>query len=195
MNRFFLALCGIFCLWGSAAHADLIKQAAAYNRTVLMTSSADHVTGATGLTLTVTASKAGAAYASITPTVTELGNGVYSLALATGSTGTLGALDLHVTATGADPSDTHDQIVAFDPNDASIGVLGATVDGTLTVKNVLTVLASIQGWTRIDGALNPTAHTQTVTYKNQAGTTVAVATVTYAADNKTTTGRTVVLTP
>jgi hypothetical protein len=119
--------------------ADLIKQSAAYQRTVLMTSSSDHVTGATGLALTVTLSKAGAAYASIVPTVTELGAGVYTIALATGNTGTLGALDMHVTATGADPADTHDQIVAFDPNDASLLGLTGVATAATQATNVSTL--------------------------------------------------------
>ena len=68
-----------------------------------MTSSSDQLPGATGLSLTITLSKAGAAYASATPTVTERGNGIYSVALASGNTGTLGPLDMHITASGADP--------------------------------------------------------------------------------------------
>ena len=113
-----------------AAHADLIKTGAAYNRTVLITSSTDHISGATGLTaFTITLSKAGGAVATITPTVTEIGAGRYSVALVTGNTGTLGALDMTITATGADPTDSHDQIVAFDPNDPA--ALGLTQISTI----------------------------------------------------------------
>lgn len=72
---------------------------------VFMTGSADHVTGLTGATLTITASKDGGAFASISPTVTERGNGWYNIALTTAHTDTLGDLALHVTATSADPSD------------------------------------------------------------------------------------------
>ena len=130
-NQFFLiTLCLLSMV---AAHADLIKQSATYSRTVLMTSSSDHVTGATGLTLTITASKAGAAYASVTPTVTELGNGIYTVTLATGNTGTLGALDMHVTATGADPTDTHDQVVGFDPS-SDLGAAALATVNTQTAK-------------------------------------------------------------
>lgn len=81
------------------------KQSAAKNVMVLMVDSTDHVTGKTGLTLTITASKDGAAFASISPTVTERGNGWYSLALTASHTDTLGDLALHITGTAADPAD------------------------------------------------------------------------------------------
>lgn len=122
------------------ARADLIKQGATYNRTVLMTDSADHISGKTGLTLTVTASKNGGAFASITPTVTERGNGRYNIALTVGNTDTLGALDLQITATGADPTDTHDQVVAFDPSDAAglgLSRLDTTVGSRLATGGVV----------------------------------------------------------
>lgn len=72
---------------------------------VLMVDSTDHVTGKTGLTLTITASKDGGAFASISPTVTERGNGWYSLALTASHTDTLGDLALHITGAAADPAD------------------------------------------------------------------------------------------
>ena len=64
---------------------------------VFMTDSTDHVSGKTGLTLTITASNAGSAFASITPTVTERGNGWYSLALTESHLDTIGDLALHIT--------------------------------------------------------------------------------------------------
>jgi hypothetical protein len=88
-----------------------IDQSTTYNLVVLMVDSTDHITGKTGLTLTVTASKDGAAFASITPTVTELANGLYSLALTASHTDTLGDLAIHCTGTAADPSDIISQIV------------------------------------------------------------------------------------
>lgn len=72
---------------------------------VLMVSSVDHVTGKTGLTLTITSSKDGGAFASISPTVTERGDGWYSIALTAAHTDTEGDLALHITGTLADPSD------------------------------------------------------------------------------------------
>lgn len=82
-----------------------MKQSTAANKMVFMVDSTDHVTGKTGLTLTITASKDGAAFASISPTVTDRGNGWYNVALSTTDTNTLGDLALHITGTGADPTD------------------------------------------------------------------------------------------
>lgn len=81
------------------------KQSTDKNVMVLMVDSTDHVTGKTGLTLTITASKDGGAFASISPTVTERGNGWYSVALMASHTDTLGDLALHITGTAADPAD------------------------------------------------------------------------------------------
>jgi len=81
------------------------KQSTAKNVMVLMVDSTDHVTGKTGLTLTITASKDGGAFGSISPTVTERGNGWYSVALTAAHTDTLGDLALHITGTAADPAD------------------------------------------------------------------------------------------
>jgi hypothetical protein len=71
----------------------------------------DHVTGKTGLTLTIEASKNGAAFAVITPTVTERDYGWYRLSLLAAHTDTLGELVLHITAAGADPTDFRMHVV------------------------------------------------------------------------------------
>lgn len=81
------------------------KQSTAKNVMVLMVDSTDHVTGKTGLTLTITASKDGGAFGAISPTVTERGNGWYNLALTSSHTDTLGDLALHITGLAADPAD------------------------------------------------------------------------------------------
>jgi hypothetical protein len=101
----------------------VIKLATAYTLTAFMTDT-DHVTGKTGLTLTITASKAGAAFASITPTVTELANGWYTLSLTASHTDTLGDLALHITASGADATDLLLQVRA--------NVLGDTLPANVT---------------------------------------------------------------
>ena len=90
---------------------DLI-QSTAFNRLIFMVAASDHITGLAGLTLTITASKDGAAFASISPTVTDLGDGWYSLALTTTHTNTLGCLAFHITGTAADPTDFTDLVVA-----------------------------------------------------------------------------------
>jgi len=101
-----------------------LKQSTAYNLTVFMTDSSDHVSGKTGLTLTITASKDGGAFASISPTVTELANGWYKVALTSSHADTLGDLALHVTSTGADPTDLVSQVRA--------NILGDTLPANAT---------------------------------------------------------------
>lgn len=79
---------------------------------VFMTDSADRSLGKAGLTLTITSSKAGASFATITPTQTDLGNGWYKLALTAGHVDTRGDLAFHITGgSGADPSDFLCQVV------------------------------------------------------------------------------------
>lgn len=98
-----------------------IKLSTARNHMVFMRATSDHLTGKTGLTLTITASKNGGAFASITPTVTERGNGWYSLALTTSHTDTLGDLALHITGADADPTDEVLQVVTDLPGIAQTG--------------------------------------------------------------------------
>ena len=85
----------------------VLKQATTANVMVLMVDSADHVTGKTGLTLTVTASKDGAGFATLDASATkaEVSSGWYKIGLTANDTSAIGDYVLHVTATGADPSD------------------------------------------------------------------------------------------
>ena len=100
----------------------VLKLATARDVLIFMASSTDHISGATGLTLTITASKAAGALASITPTVTERSDGWYKLALTATHTDTLGDFALHITSAGADPTDVMMQVVAYDPSSAPISV-------------------------------------------------------------------------
>lgn len=120
----------------------LLKQSTARNVPILMVQSADHVTGLTGATLTITSSKDGAAFASISPTVTERGTGWYSLALTTAHTDTLGALALHITAASGDPSDVLHEVVAFDPQDATRLGLSALPNAAAGANTGLPVVGS-----------------------------------------------------
>lgn len=142
----------------------LLKKSTARNLSVFMTDSADHISGKTGLTLTITASKDGAAFASITPTVTELANGWYTLALTTSHTDTLGDLALHITATGADPTDLVRQVVEDLPGAATYATtcadalldrrmdLGAdTSANTTTGRTVRSALRAIRNKFSISG--------------------------------------------
>lgn len=87
-----------------------LNKSTAYTRTFLMVDSADHVTGATGKTVTVTLSKAGAAFAAAGGSVSEISSGFYKIDLNTTDTGTEGDLAFHCTATGCDPTDFIDQV-------------------------------------------------------------------------------------
>lgn len=95
-----------------------VKQSTtAYPLLFLMVDSTDHVTGKTGLTPTVTISKAGAAFGSPAGAVTEIANGWYKVAGNTTDSATLGPLILHATGTAADPVDMIYEVVAYDPQD------------------------------------------------------------------------------
>lgn len=120
-----------------------LKQLTASNVMVFMTDSTDHVTGKTGLTLTITASKDGAAFASITPTVTERGTGWYNIALTTAETDTLGDLALHITAAGADASDVLCRVVANIESDTYTRIGAPT--GASVSADVATLLGKIIG--------------------------------------------------
>ena len=84
----------------------------------LMTDSSDHITGKTGAILTIALSKNGGAFTSINPTVTERGDGWYSLALTSSHTDTLGDFVLHITASGADPTDLREEVFAGLPGES-----------------------------------------------------------------------------
>jgi hypothetical protein len=118
---------------------------------LLMVDSTDHVTGKTGLTLTITASKDGAAFASINPTVTERGSGWYSLALTASHLDTLGDFALHVTGTAADPADAVLEVVAYDPGDAA--ALGLSrIDAAVSTRSTLTQAQIVSDSTPFLGA-------------------------------------------
>lgn len=101
--------------------------------TFLMVQSSDHITGATGLTVTVTLSKNGGSYASPSGAVTEVGNGQYKVAPNATDTNTLGPLWLHATGTGADPSDIYFDVIGFDPQLANLAVNLVAIQGFATV--------------------------------------------------------------
>lgn len=172
----------------------MLKQSTARNLMRFLVDSSDHVTGKTGLTLTITASKNGAAFASISPTVTERGDGWYSIALTTAHTDTLGDLAFHITATGADPLDFIEEVVAALPGEwPSTAQINAEVVDALATDtyaepaSVPAATASLKdkiGWlfTLARNKITQTSTTQTV--RNDADdATIATSTV---SDNGTT---------
>lgn len=114
----------------------ILKVSTARDIMVFMTDVTDHVTGKASLTLTITASKNAGSFSSITPTVTDQGNGWYKLELTTTHTNTLGDLALHITGTGADPSDVLMQVCSYLPGENDAAILAAidTVDNFLDTE-------------------------------------------------------------
>lgn len=107
---------------------------------VLLVLSDDHITGATGKTLTITRSKNGAAFGAFAGSVTERGDGWYALTPAAGDVDMLGELALHITASDTDPADAKYTVVAFDPYSATN--LGLT-NLDATISSVLTAIGAI----------------------------------------------------
>ncbi len=118
----------------------ILKLSTARNVGIWMGDSTDRMVGKTGLTLTITASKNGAAFGSISPTVTELANGWYSLALTTSHTDTLGDLLIHATGSGADAADRYFQVCAELPGVLASSTIQSIWDG---MTSALTTSGSI----------------------------------------------------
>lgn len=95
----------------------ILKQSTAYSRKFLMVLSSDHISGATGKTVTVELSKGpggtgGAAAGAVTEIDSSNLPGVYQVALTTVDTNTIGDLAFHCTASGCDATDFCDQVQA-----------------------------------------------------------------------------------
>lgn len=102
-----------------------IKQSTAVRNLVFrMLSTTDGFTPTTGLTVTVTLSKNGAAFAAAAGAVTEIANGYYAVAANATDSNTLGGLMLYATGTGA-KGYAQFEIVAFDPrSETNLGLSG-----------------------------------------------------------------------
>ena len=107
-----------------------VTQSTTRNMMVFMVDNSDHLSGKAGLTLTITMSKNGAAFATVTPTVTERGSGWYNLALTASHTDTLGDLTFHITAAGADSTDF---VVGVLPSTVTVGTNNDKTGYQLTV--------------------------------------------------------------
>lgn len=100
-----------------------VKQSStAYPLVFLMIDSSDHISPKTGLSPTVTISKAGGSFATPAGAVSEIGSGWYKVAGNATDTATLGPLLLHATASGADPVDALYEVVAVDPQSTAFGL-------------------------------------------------------------------------
>lgn len=88
----------------------ILKLATIYNRLFNLYLASDHVTPATGKTPTVNLSKAGAAFGAAAGAVTEIGSGLYQVALTGADTNTTGDLAFSITATLCDTQQFVDQV-------------------------------------------------------------------------------------
>ena len=82
----------------------------------LLIASADHITGLTGASPTVTLAKITGGFVAPMGAVSEIANGWYQVAGNATDTNTIGPLLLHATASSADPTDEQYDITAFNPS-------------------------------------------------------------------------------
>lgn len=108
-------------------------------RTFVLVNASDHIAGASSATVLVAQiSKNGGSFTSPPAAIQSLGFGWYSLALTTSDTATLGDLAWHITASGADPQDWSDQIVAATVTAGTVlDKSGYAIAGTVTAGTVL----------------------------------------------------------
>ena len=103
----------------------------AWSSKLKMFLASDHITAATGKTLTVTASKNGGSFNALSGTVSEVSSGWYKVALDTTDTNTLGTLIVRATAASCDDSEHPPlEVVAYDATNANslgLGYLDAAV--------------------------------------------------------------------
>lgn len=160
-----------------------LAQSTAYTRLFLMVDSADHLTAKTGLTVTVTLSKAGAAFGAAGGTVSEVANGVYKIALTTTDTNTLGDLAFHCTATGADPTDFIDQVTDYTPQaDALLKRDMSAVSGE-AARSLLNALRFLRNkWSISGGTLTVTKEDDTTSAWTSSLTTDGAANPVTASD-------------
>jgi hypothetical protein len=130
----------------------LIKQSTAVAPLLfLMVDSSDHITGKTGLSPTVTISKAGGAFATPAGAVTELSGGWYKIAANATDSNTLGQIVIHATASGADPCDDK----SYEVEVVGLGdlVRSTTPANTLSVNNVGAIISVVDVTGSITGNL------------------------------------------
>ena len=113
--------------------------------------SSDHISSATGKTVTVVISKNGGAFASPSGAVSEVGNGIYQIAANATDSNTLGTLQVYVTATGCDPYNDSGQVVAYNPYASTNLGLSALPSANPTALNGLPTVGTGGGQIKPDG--------------------------------------------
>lgn len=109
----------------------------------------DHVTPATGKTVTMNLSKAGAAFAAGGGTVTELANGFYKYTPVAADVGTLGDLAFRATASGCDDWTDVRRVVQAGPLAADYTTARAAKLDTADAASFLSAVIETNGGTTI----------------------------------------------
>lgn len=131
---------------------------------LFLADAADHMTGKTGLALSVELSKNGGPFEPAAPTVVERGYGWYSVGLSPADTVTPGDLVVRATAQGADPGERITFVTPPDENLAALTMLVAGMFlGVLNTPVLGIRLGSEEQGYLTDGADAPTPFSLTVT--------------------------------
>ena len=110
----------------------------------LMVSSADHISGATGLSPAVVIAKITGGFAAPLGAVSEIGSGWYQVAGNGVDTNTVGPLLLHATAGGADPTDEQYDIVNFNPSAAPTPEPTVSISSSSSANTFLQITRSLR---------------------------------------------------
>jgi hypothetical protein len=115
--------------------------------------SSDHITAATGKTLTVTLSKNGGAFAAAGGSVAEVASGWYAFSPNTTDSNTLGPLVVRATAASCDDAEDKCQVVADLPGASVASVSGAvgSVTAGVTVSGVVSANVTKINGTSVTG--------------------------------------------
>jgi len=112
-----------------------------YPISFLMTDSSDHITGKTSASPTITLSKNGTPFGASSGSISELSYGWYSFYPSVADLDTLGDLSIHISGSGADPSDILVSIVNYDPF-KEINTISASVALIPTTSTSASAIAS-----------------------------------------------------
>jgi hypothetical protein len=128
------------------------KDSTAYPVPFFVTSTADHITGKTGLTPVITISKNGTtALSAASGAITEIGSGWYAWAGSSADRNTLGALVAHVSSSANDPADFSIDILAIDPFDANLSL--TNLDAAVSSRAASGVSVTVSSPTASDGTI------------------------------------------
>lgn len=135
---------------------DIPKSSSGTPLLFFITQTADHITGLTGASPTVTISKNGAAFGSPAGVVTEISSGWYKVAGNATDSNTAGPLALHAIVASGDPCD----ILVANIIDPTAAVYGVNVVQENQVSNAaITTIKAVQGLTTADTIATYTGNT------------------------------------